>query len=85
MLRHISTIGVVGTLVWVSVGLAGAAPAERTSREPAAKAVPLAVEVNKYDWRDASRDRDVPVKFYYPQFGSGPFPVIIFSPGLLGT
>lgn len=37
------------------------------------------------DWRDAKRDRTVPVKIYFPQTGAGPFPVIIFSHGLGGS
>lgn len=44
-----------------------------------------AVTVSRAEWRDASRDRVVPVKIYYPQSGSGPFPVILFSHGLGGT
>ncbi len=44
-----------------------------------------AVTVSRADWRDASRDRVVPVKIYSPQSGSGPFPIIIFSHGLGGT
>ncbi|HWB61434.1 MAG TPA: hypothetical protein VG733_18275 [Chthoniobacteraceae bacterium] len=36
-------------------------------------------------WHDAARDRDVPVKIYYPAHGKGPFPVIIFSHGLGGS
>ncbi len=44
-----------------------------------------AVATVKYDWVDAKRDRKVPVKIYYPQTGSGPFPVIIFSHGLGGS
>jgi predicted dienelactone hydrolase len=38
-----------------------------------------------YDWHDAKRDRNVPVKIYYPKSGKGPFPVIIFSHGLGGS
>ncbi len=44
-----------------------------------------AVATVKYDWLDQKRDRKVPVKIYYPQTGSGPFPVIIFSHGLGGS
>lgn len=43
------------------------------------------VAVVRYEWRDAGRDRDVPVKIYYPEKGSGPFPIIIFSHGLGGS
>ena len=44
-----------------------------------------AVAVTRAEWRDAKRDRVVPVKIYSPQSGAGPFPVIIFSHGLGGT
>ena len=37
------------------------------------------------EWHDGARDRDVPVKIYYPKTGAGPFPVIIFSHGLGGS
>lgn len=43
------------------------------------------VDFVRYEWHDASRNRDVPVKIYYPKTGAGPFPVIIFSHGLGGT
>lgn len=39
-------------------------------------------------WRDAARDRDVPVKIYYPVGTAAsfdPFPVIVFSHGLGGS
>ena len=45
----------------------------------------LEVQVVRAEWRDAKRDRNVPVKIYFPQIGAGPFPVIIFSHGLGGT
>ena len=44
-----------------------------------------AVDFVRYDWHDASRDRDVPVKIYFPKNANGPFPVIIFSHGLGGS
>ena len=45
------------------------------------------VEVQRLDWHDAKRNRDVPATIYLPQVGTnhGPFPVIIFSHGLGGT
>lgn len=43
------------------------------------------VDFVRYEWHDASRDRGVPVKIYYPKTGAGPFPVVIFSHGLGGT
>jgi predicted dienelactone hydrolase len=36
-------------------------------------------------WTDAARNREVPVKIYYPEEENGPFPVIVFSHGLGGT
>jgi len=46
---------------------------------------PFAVETARYDWHDAKRNRDIPVKIYFPTTGDGPFPVIIFSHGLGGS
>lgn len=43
------------------------------------------VAVTKLDWRDARRDRAVPVKIYFPNEGPGPFPIVIFSHGLGGS
>ena len=43
------------------------------------------VATTSFNWRDKSRDRDVPVKLYFPKTGTGPFPVIIFSHGLGGS
>jgi predicted dienelactone hydrolase len=36
-------------------------------------------------WHDVDRDRDVPVKIYYPKALDGKLPVIIFSHGLGGS
>ena len=36
-------------------------------------------------WHDKKRDRDVPVKIYYPKDVKGPVPLIIFSHGLGGS
>lgn len=44
-----------------------------------------AVDFVRYQWHDAARNRDVPVKIYFPTTGAGPFPVIIFSHGLGGS
>ncbi len=43
------------------------------------------VEVVRYDWIDAKRNRKVPVKIYYPKTAEGTFPVIVFSHGLGGS
>ncbi len=50
-----------------------------------ADAGPDEVAVVKLDWKDAKRDRDVPVLIYAPKEGKGPFPVIVFSHGLGGS
>jgi predicted dienelactone hydrolase len=43
------------------------------------------VAVIRQTWRDSTRDRDVPVKIYYPKDGVGRLPVILFSHGLGGS
>jgi predicted dienelactone hydrolase len=57
------------------------------AEDPAAwkKAGPFAVDVNRYEWQDASRNREVPVTVYSPKPDKGPYPVIIFSHGLGGS
>jgi predicted dienelactone hydrolase len=39
----------------------------------------------EYTWHDAIRNREVPVKIYYPSSSAGPLPVVIFSHGLGGS
>ena len=46
---------------------------------------PHAVASLLEDWQDSARDRSVPVKIYYPEKGTGPFPVVLFSHGLGGS
>ena len=43
------------------------------------------VAIARYDWHDATRDRVVPVKIYFPKDGPGTFPVVLFSHGLGGS
>jgi serine/threonine protein kinase len=43
------------------------------------------VAVFEENWLDESRNRDVPVKIYYPTPADGSFPAILFSPGLRGN
>jgi dienelactone hydrolase len=40
------------------------------------------VTVTRYDWRDASRNRDVPVTIYAPADAASPSPVVVFSHGI---
>ena len=56
-----------------------------TTKGYAAAVSGLPVDTVKYEWRDAQRQRTVPVKIYFPKTGSGPFPVVIFSHGLGGN
>jgi predicted dienelactone hydrolase len=66
-------------MVWFGLLLSAAAAGYAPT--PGARAVASI----SYDWQDAVRNRDVPVKIYYPKSGSGPFPVILFSHGLGGS
>jgi len=36
-------------------------------------------------WHDAKRDRDVPVKMYFPKENASPLPIVLFSHGLGGS
>lgn len=64
----------------------------KAAADPSPVAVPYAAERSllatdyvRIDWKDASRDRQVLVKIYFPSEAAGPFPVILFSHGLGGT
>jgi predicted dienelactone hydrolase len=46
---------------------------------------PWPVKTVLLDWQDAKRNRDVPVRIYYPDAAEGKFPVIIFSHGAGGS
>jgi predicted dienelactone hydrolase len=43
------------------------------------------VDTVSYQWDDSTRDREVPVKIYFPRTGDGPFPLIIISHSLGGS
>jgi predicted dienelactone hydrolase len=60
-------------------------PAAEAPLSYTAQSGPFPVAVLKEDWKDSVRDREVPVKIYYPQEGAGPLPVIIVSHGLGGS
>jgi predicted dienelactone hydrolase len=68
-------------LLLASIAGAPAQPAQVYKQAPG----PFPVASVLYDWTDASRDRKVPVKIYYPKTGQEPFPVIVFSHGLGGS
>jgi hypothetical protein len=44
-----------------------------------------AVDVARFEWTDARRDRKVPVKIYFPKDATSACPVIVFSHGLGGS
>jgi predicted dienelactone hydrolase len=46
---------------------------------------PGKIDTIELTWHDAARDRDVPVKIYYPAKAVSPCPMIIFSHGLGGS
>jgi predicted dienelactone hydrolase len=70
---------------FLAMGLSVLAAAN-SSVAPAQPATgPLAVSTARFDWKDARRDRVVPVKIYFPTNSTGPFPLILFSHGLGGT
>jgi predicted dienelactone hydrolase len=77
---------------WFLAGAGFVFPVPADSASLAASEVPVwgrpgpyGVAVSRYTWKDDRRDREVPVKIYYPAQDAGPFPVIIFSHGLGGS
>jgi dienelactone hydrolase len=77
---------------WFLAGAALVSPAPAGSASFAPGAVPVwgrpgpyVVAVVRDTWKDPRREREVPVKIYYPAQDAGPFPVIIFSHGLGGS
>jgi len=70
-------------IVTLALAAAQAHAADAVPYKP--DAGPHAVTVEAHDWHDATRDRDVPAKIYYPTDGKGPWPVIIYSHGLGGS
>ncbi|HVP91269.1 MAG TPA: hypothetical protein VMS75_08645 [Terriglobales bacterium] len=66
----------------------GLGPAGATAQgRPEYKKAPGPHEVQAvlYDWKDAKRDRPVPVKVYYPADLDRPAPLVVFSHGLGGS
>jgi len=63
-----------------------AAQASGPAAAPYKKAAgPCEVDTLLIDWKDGKRDRDVPLKLYFPSSGAGPFPLVLFSHGLGGS
>jgi predicted dienelactone hydrolase len=59
--------------------------ADENKKSYTEEAGPHKVATLSETWTDTARDREVPIKIYYPDDGDGPFPVIVFSHGLGGT
>lgn len=72
-------------LAWLAAVLA---PAPAASAQPPPSLLtapgPHAVTELRLDWRDAARERELPVKLHLPS-GAGPWPLVVFSHGLGGS
>ena len=68
-------------LLLVLAAAAGAAPETSRRQRPGEHAFSTAT----FEWRDEARQRDVPVKVYFPEATPGPFPLIVFSHGAGGS
>jgi len=69
----------------VSVVFFAASTYAQTSYKPYRREQLSKVETIKYEWKDAKRNRDLPVKIYYHVTEDKVWPVIIFSHGLGGS
>jgi predicted dienelactone hydrolase len=83
--RSVCSILVLLSLLPTSVRAAERAVAAPVVPPYAADRKPLATDFIRFDWHDAARNRDVPVKIYHPINPTGPLPIILFSHGLGGT
>jgi len=70
----------ISSLIYVS-----AEEIQNTSQEYKITNGSYPVEVIIYNWVDSIRNREVPVKIYYPKSDKEIFPIIIFSHGLGGS
>ncbi len=69
-------------LAFILFALTVACQAAEAEKSFTSKAGTNSVATFLAEWKDAARNRAVPVKIYFPKQGDGPFPVIIFSHGL---
>lgn len=60
-------------------------PLRAAGYAPKKSAGKFTVESAKLDLKDTKRDREVPIKIYYPKEATNACPVIVFSHGLGGT
>lgn len=75
-------LGVAVSLAFIASGIRLGAWADNPA---AATSTESGVKIIYEDWRDSSRDRTIPVKFYVPEKLSGAAPVVVFSHGLGGS
>ncbi len=68
-------------LTWIACGGPRASTSE-TAPLSAGEMGPYAVETLLDNWIDPARNREIPVKIYYPKQSDTPRPVILFSHGL---
>lgn len=71
------SVALVGSLLALSIMVFGAARYHKSDILPTASRYQVAVA--SYDWYDHRRERDVPVKIFYPESAKGPFPAILYS------
>ncbi|HSU65493.1 MAG TPA: hypothetical protein VLJ39_01350 [Tepidisphaeraceae bacterium] len=76
---------VAGAFLSAAVVLWAFPAAGQTTRPAEGLGGPHSVETLLLEWNDPQRNRQVPVKIYYPADGGGKSPVIIFSHGLGGS
>jgi predicted dienelactone hydrolase len=71
----------------VALGAALLAAVVAQAAEPTTDETGTAYSVQDLDWRDAGRDRAVPVRLYLPESASAehPVPLVIFSHGIGGS
>ncbi len=79
--RSLAAAGVL--VLGIGLGTLGAPAQSRTEYKKGPG--PREVKTVLYDWRDAKRDRPVPVKIYYPADLERPAPLVVFSHGLGGS
>lgn len=78
--RPVALVCLALCLAWLAAAPASAQPPPAVWLAPG----PHAISELRLDWRDAARERGLPVKLHLPQ-GAGPWPLVIFSHGLGGN
>jgi predicted dienelactone hydrolase len=79
--HHLSIVRKLAS--FIALGLIASLPMSAVSNYPSTPTT-LAVKTIELTWHDNTRDRDVPVKIYYPSAETAG-PVILFSHGLGGS